>query len=184
MLIVVLQLQLGLHADVLTAGLSLLPWSVGLGVASFLAGSYLVPRYGARVMFAGLAVLLVGVLGAITVYATSSATAYPWPLLPALGISGLGLGLFTTPFFTVALSRVRPPETGSAAGLLNAVQQLGGTLGVALLGTVFLHTLTGGGNSLDAAQRACWLAVGLLVATGVAVAVLVSPVSRPDHEAR
>jgi len=46
MLVIMLQLQLGLHADVLVAGLSLLPWSCGLAVASWVAGSYLVPRFG------------------------------------------------------------------------------------------------------------------------------------------
>jgi hypothetical protein len=47
---------------------------------------------------------------------------------------------FTVPFFSTALHRVRPHETGSAAGLLNAVQQLGGTLGVALLGGLCLSS--------------------------------------------
>lgn len=79
------------------------------------------------------------------------------PLLLALGIGGLGLGLFTVPFFTTALSRVRPHETGSAAGLLNAVQQLGSTLGIAVLGTTFLH-----GHST---AHAFWLAAALVVAT-------------------
>src|SRR5439155_14578599 len=54
-LVVVLHLQLGLGFGVLVAGLTLLPWSVGLGVASLLAGGVLVPRYGRRVMFVGLA---------------------------------------------------------------------------------------------------------------------------------
>ncbi|MGI8815043.1 MAG: hypothetical protein ACR2G2_07085 [Pseudonocardia sp.] len=53
MLVIVLHLQLGLGRDVLTAGLTLLPWSAGSAVASWVAGSRLVPRYGPRVMFAG-----------------------------------------------------------------------------------------------------------------------------------
>ncbi|MFC1415557.1 MFS transporter [Streptacidiphilus cavernicola] len=139
MLVVVLQLQLGLHEDVLNAGLSLLPWSCGLAVSSWLAGAVLVPWFGPRVMFAGLGLLLVGALGAVAVYSTASPTAYPWALLPALAVCGLGLGLYTVPFFSTALGRVGAQATGSAAGLLNAVQQLGGTLGVAVLGTVFLR---------------------------------------------
>jgi predicted MFS family arabinose efflux permease len=89
------------------------------------------------------------------------------PLLVALGIGGVGLGLFTVPFFTSALSRVRPHETGSAAGLLNAVQQLGATLGIAVLGTVFLH-----GHSLE---HAFWLAAGLVVAAAGAASLSVVP---------
>ncbi|MFF7410074.1 hypothetical protein [Streptomyces lydicus] len=86
------------------------------------------------------------------------------------------------PFFTTALGRVRPHETGSAAGLLNAAQQLGGTLGVALLGTVFLHTATGVGApgaraALLGARDACGAAVALLAGT-VAAAVLLHAAAR------
>jgi hypothetical protein len=59
-------------------------------------------------------------------------------VLPLLA-TGLGLGVFTVPFFANALGGVAAHETGSASGLLNAVQQLGGTIGVALLGTVFFR---------------------------------------------
>src|SRR5262249_50865303 len=140
MVVIVLQVQLGQGSDVLTAGLTLLPWSAAMAVASWVAGTRLVPSYGDRVMFAGLATLLAGILAAIAVYHAVRPGAYPWALLPALAVAGAGNGLFTVPFFTTALSRVRPHETGSAAGLLNAVQQFGGTLGVAVLGTAFFHT--------------------------------------------
>ncbi|MQY02882.1 MFS transporter [Actinomadura macrotermitis] len=174
----VLHLQLGgAHADVRTAGLTLLPWSGGLAVASLVAGARLVPRYGARVMFAGLALLGAGVLAAIAVYATTAADAYPWPLLGALALGGFGLGLFTVPFFTLALGRVRPHETGSAAGLLNAAQQFGGTLGVALLGGMFLRLL-GPAGAAAAARYACWTAAGLLVATAVTAALMARPSAR------
>jgi EmrB/QacA subfamily drug resistance transporter len=188
MLVIVLQLELGLHADVLTAGLTLLPWSCGSAVSSLIAGTRLVPRHGARVMFAGLATLLVGVLAAVAAYATSPPTTYPWPLLAALAVGGLGLGLFTVPFFTTALRRVRPHETGSAAGLLNAVQQLGGTLGIALLGSVFFRTLATtkampGAAALAAAQHAFWVAGGLLVATSITAALMTAGLgTRPQGD--
>ena len=161
MLVVVLHLQLDQGRGVLATGLTLLPWSGGLAVSSWFAGQWLVPRYGSRVAFAGLALLLAGILAAI------AAGDHHWPLLVALGIGGLGLGLFTVPFFTSALSRVRPHETGSAAGLLNAVQQLGATLGIALLGTTFLH-----GHS---PARAFWLAAALVIATTVTTALMLAP---------
>jgi MFS family permease len=181
MLVIVLQLQLGLHADVLTAGLTLVPWSGGLALSSWLAGAYLVPRFGPRVMFAGLAVLFAGIVVTIGVYGTSDAAALSWPFLAALADSGLGLGLFTVPFFSTALGRVSPRETGSAAGLLNAVQQLGGTLGIALLGGVFLHTfravtpgpVTLAATAVVAAQNGFWLAAGLVAATSMASAFMI-----------
>ncbi|WP_410607633.1 MFS transporter [Amycolatopsis sp. lyj-109] len=158
MQLVPMQLQLGLGADVRTAGLTLLPLSAGLAVSSYLAGARLVPKFGSRVMFAGLALLLTGVLA----MDAGGVPAYPW----ALALCGLGMGTFTVPFFTAALHRVRPHETGSAAGLLNAVQQLGGTLGVALLGGLYLGTGTAAA------------ALGLAGALAVAAAVAVVPLSR------
>ncbi|MBE1500957.1 MFS family permease [Amycolatopsis lexingtonensis] len=164
MQVVPMQLQLGLGADVRTAGLTLLPLSAGLAVSSWFAGTRLVPRFGARVMFGGLALLLLGILAAIAVYA--SVPGYPWPLPIALALCGLGMGTFTVPFFTAALARVRPHETGSAAGLLNAVQQLGGTLGVALLGGLYLGSGT--------ATAPLGLGAGLVVAAAAAVVPLSS----------
>jgi MFS family permease len=159
-LVVVLHLQLGLGLDVLPSALSLVPWSGAMAVASLVAGGVLVPRYGARVMYAGLAALLAAtVLGGVA-YAVARPGDYPRWLLADLTLLGAGQGVFAVPFFTTALRRVRPVETGSAAGLLNAVQQLGATLGTAVLGTVFLHVGVGG------ARDAFWLAAVVLVAAG------------------
>jgi EmrB/QacA subfamily drug resistance transporter len=133
-LAVVLTAELRDGADALAAGLTVLPWSAGVGVASLAAGAVLVPRWGARVMPAGLAVLLLGAVGGALTYSSGDRIA----LLAALAVAGVGQGLFLVPFFGTALERVRPAETGSAAGLLNAVQQLGGTLGTAVLGSVVL----------------------------------------------
>ncbi|MDV7221031.1 MFS transporter [Streptomyces prunicolor] len=166
MTVVVLQLQLGLGTGVLKAGLSLAPWSVGLAVSSWAAGAHLVRRYGQRVMLVGLGVLLTGMLGAITAYRCAAPGAFPTWLLPALAVVGLGAGLFTPAFFTHALKPLRVQELGSAAGLLNAVQQLGATLGVAILGSVYLAGAKdgsgGASGSLYAVQVAFWSAVGLV----------------------
>ncbi|QZY17301.1 MFS transporter [Streptomyces decoyicus] len=175
--VVVLQLQLGPHTDVLSTGLTLLPWSCAMAVSSWIAGTRLVPRYGSRVRCAGLTALLLGTLAALVAYGSGPATSYPWPLLAALAVFGSGQGLFAVPFFTTALHRVRSHETGSAAGLLNAAQQLGGTLGTALLGTIFLHTAADGPSeparaALNGARHAFWVSVGLIAATGVAAALL------------
>ncbi|MFE2415571.1 MFS transporter [Streptomyces hokutonensis] len=165
MMVIVLQLQLGLGTDVLKAGLTLAPWSVGLAVASWVAGAHLVRRYGHRMMSLGLVVLLVGALAAIAVYHTADAHKYPTPLLLALAVVGLGVGLFSPAFFTIALKPLQPQEIGSAAGLLNAVQQLGATLGVAVLGSVYLGSAGDGGArpALHAVQLAFWVAVVLVV---------------------
>ncbi|MEU9167360.1 MFS transporter [Streptomyces sp. NPDC048420] len=168
--VVVLQLQPGLGVGVLASGLTLAPWSCGLAVASWAAGAHLVRRWGRRVMWAGLGVLLGGLCGAVTAYASTVPGTYPWALPLALTVVGCGAGLFAPAFFTLALAPIRPQETGSAAGLLNAVQQFGATVGVAVLGSVYLHGGEGAGASLRAAQGAFWAAAGLvgvaLVASG------------------
>lgn len=158
-LVVVLHQQLTLHHGVMRSSLTLLPWSTVSGITSWCAGRWLIPRFGSRLMYVGLGVLLVAVLGA-----------HVW-LLPALAVCGAGVGLFTTAFFTEALHRVQPQETGSAAGLLNAVQQFGGTLGVAGLGTVFLyHPAT--------PDRSFWVATAVIAATVATAHVMRSPRSR------
>ncbi|WP_223770136.1 MFS transporter [Streptomyces huiliensis] len=182
MMVAVLHLQLGPGTGTLTAGLTVLPWSVGLAVSSWLAGARLVPRYGPRLMFAGLALAAAGTLAAAAVYHLAPPAAYPWPLLGAFAVMGLGFGTFTVPYFSAALANVRPQETGSAAGLLNSVQQLGGTLGVALLGTLFLHTRHDTPSATPAAARLAFAAGGGLIAV-TAVAALTMTAGRGRERA-
>ncbi|TDW21604.1 MFS transporter [Kribbella kalugense] len=155
-LVVVLHQQLTLHHGVMRSSLALLPWSAASGAASLIAGQWLVARFGSRLMYVGLGVLLVGLVVA------------PYALLPALAVGGVGVGLFTTAFFTEALHRVEPHETGSAAGLLNAVQQFGGTLGVAAFGSVFLH-------HAQTPERALWIAAAVVVVTVATAHLMRSP---------
>ena len=126
--VLVLFLELKQGRTPSSAALTLLPWSIGLGVGSLTAGAVLVPRFGPKVMLAGLLLVLTGLVG----------IAFSLTVVPLL-VTGVGLGLFTVPFFGNALAGVAAHETGSASGLLNAVQQLGATIGFALLGTVFFR---------------------------------------------
>ncbi|GFE13784.1 hypothetical protein Sgleb_18310 [Streptomyces glebosus] len=182
MVVVVLHLQLGHGTDVLNSGLTLTPWSVGLAVASWVAGAHLVRRYGHHVMSLGLAVLLAGALAALAVYQAADPTAYPEPLLIALGVVGLGAGLFSPAFFTLALKPLLPQEIGSAAGLLNPFQQLGAALGVAILGSVYLNSAEPGGPAaaLHAVQVAFWVAV-VLVAVSFATSMLMVEKNASDR---
>jgi MFS family permease len=134
-LAVELHLQLEAGTDVLKAGLTLVPMSIASGAASWVGGSVLVPRFGPKLMLVGLPCVLLGLLASVAVQ-SAFGSGYPWPLLLTLGLCGVGFGLFTVPFFSTALGSVQPSETGSAAGLLNAVQEVGTTVGVALLGSL------------------------------------------------
>ncbi|MEU6271978.1 MFS transporter [Streptomyces populi] len=171
MITVVLHLELGLRDGPLTAGLTLLPWSVGLATGSWAAGTHLVTRYGTRVMHTGIAVLATGLAAAVLAYRGADPGSYPAALPAALAVAGLGTGLFTPPFFSTAISGVGHQETGSAAGLLNAVQQLGGTVGVAVVGGVYLGV---SGDARTAAEHALVTASAVLAAAAVAAAVMTS----------
>lgn len=146
--VVVLVFEAGFHAGVLRASLIVLPFSVGLGIASLVAGQRLVPRYGPRLMPVGVGILAIGLAASLVAALTISHEAmadgqYPWALAIGLGVAGLGGGTTTVPFFTAALSGLEPEEVGSAAGLLNAVQQFGGTIGIAVFGTVAVGAVQG-----------------------------------------
>jgi hypothetical protein len=118
-------------------------------------------------MFAGLGMLLLGLSAAIGGY-----LALPAALPVALLLDGGGAGLFAPAFFSAALHQVCPHEVGSAAGLLNAVQQFGATVGVTLLGGIFLRALPGSGVGF-ATLLAVGVAALLVGLTGLSCAVQV-----------
>ncbi|GCD40582.1 hypothetical protein [Streptomyces paromomycinus] len=97
--------------------------------------------------------------------------------LLALGPVSLGVGLFGLAFFTIALQPLRPQGIGSAAGRLNAVQQLGATLGVPALGSVYLGNAAYGGPSaaLHAVQVAFWVAVALVAVSFGITRLMMAP---------
>ncbi|WP_051452166.1 MFS transporter [Actinospica robiniae] len=179
-LVIVLELQMGADESVLTAGLTLVPWSVGSGVASWIAGARLVGRYGHKLTGIGLAVMLVGLAATLAVYHQADPSgSYPKALPVALAVVGVGGGLFSPTFFTTALHQVRPQEIGSAAGLLNAVQQLGATLGVAVLGSVyFLSARSGRPETALHAIQVVFLGALAVIALTVPVSALMVRRSR------
>jgi len=67
----------------------------------------------------------------------------PWPVVPGLVVAGAGLSLLVIPLVNVVLAAVPVQVAGGASGLFSTAQQLGGALGVALLGTVFFGYLNG-----------------------------------------
>ncbi|MCX4750275.1 MFS transporter [Kitasatospora sp. NBC_01287] len=134
--------QIGLHYSPLKAGLTGIPSSVGMVVA-FIASQAL-ERFGRRVMHAGLLMMALGVGGIMLTLQLAGAAVTPWQLVPALAVTGLGMGLVMAPFFNTVLASVEPHETGSASGTLTAVQQFGAALGAAILGTVFFQQVKSG----------------------------------------
>jgi MFS family permease len=131
-------------------------------------------RLGGRLMIqAGSVISLIG-YGAIALILGGANHVSTWGLLGPLLVVGMGMGLFVVSAFDTILAAVTDRELGSASGALNAIQQLGGAIGVAVLGTVFFSTLSHQGFP-PALQRAMWWAVGALV-----IVLIVSPLL-PAH---
>jgi EmrB/QacA subfamily drug resistance transporter len=121
------------------AGIAFLPFAAGVVIASGLA-SQLVPRIGPRpLIVAGAA----GVAGGTFWYSTDRARRLPGQLLPPMLVSSFGLGLVFVPLSLVALHNVAEQDSGVASSELNAAQQVGGAIGLALLGTVAWTTVAG-----------------------------------------
>ncbi|MEV0429895.1 DHA2 family efflux MFS transporter permease subunit [Micromonospora sp. NPDC050495] len=158
-----LYLQLGLGWSPLRTGLAGVPQALGMVVAFVLAGAGLAQRFGRRLIHLGLVVVLAGVAGMLVTLDLAGDGVTPWRMAPALLAVGFGMGLVMAPFFDIVLSGVAEEETGSASGTLTAVQQLGGALGVALLGTVFFDAT---GQGVGHAVRVTLIAeLGLLAVT-------------------
>lgn len=141
MLVLNLFTQVGLHYSPLKAGLTFVPWSVGIAVGAGLAGGWLGPKYGRAVLQAGLLTLVAGMgMLWLTLHWTGMGTT-AWDLVPALLVAGLGSGCVFAPLFDIILAGVTEREVGSASGVLTALQQFGGAAGVALIATVFFQLL-------------------------------------------
>ncbi|MFB6892578.1 MFS transporter [Kitasatospora sp. NPDC056327] len=182
LLVFTLHLQLGLGWTPLHAGLSMVPLSVGVVVGAVLSGGLLAPRHGRRVLHAGTAVAAAGALALWVTVGLGGDGLTAWRLVPALLLTGFGLGLIMAPFFDIALAGVEESETGSASGVLNAQQQLGGSLGVALLGTAFFGRA--GDDGFRSAAGWTYGLVAALLAAAFLVAFLLPRHARPgdgDH---
>jgi len=116
------------------AGLRVLPWTAMPIVVAPIAG-VLSGRIGARPIVAtGLALMSVG-LGWLASIAAPDAP-YSAFVLPFI-VSGIGMGMFFAPIANVVLSAVRPEEEGKASGANNAIREVGGVFGVAVLAAIF-----------------------------------------------
>jgi EmrB/QacA subfamily drug resistance transporter len=124
------------HYSPLQAGLRILPWTAMPIVIAPIAGALSDRIGGHRLMGVGLALQAAGLawLGAVT----ETGSAYGSMVLPFV-LSGAGMALFFAPVANVVLASVSPEEEGQASGANNAIRELGGVFGVAVLASIFAH---------------------------------------------
>jgi len=153
--------------DAVQTGLAFLPVSLSIGALSLGLSARLTTRFGAKpVLLAGVATMAAGL--ALMSRAPIDAR-YVVDVMPALLLAGIGAGLTFPSVMTLAMSAATPEDSGTASGVVNTTQQVGGALGLAVLATL-AASRTGARES--AAALADGYGLALTVAAGIAAAAL------------
>ena len=155
------------HSAVTTA-----PWAAGAFIGSA-AGGIAMARQGRRVLHGGLIVEAAGLLGTYLVLRGAGGGVSTADLLAPMVIGGIGMGMVFVPLFDIVMAGVRPQEMGSASGVLQTVNSLGMSLGIAGIGAIFFALAGGHGQHVPVYLHAAeWtaLATVLLLAASFAVA--------------
>ena len=164
-------LQNVLHNTPLQAGVKLLVWTGAVMVVAPVAG-FMSERYGSRwFMIAGLSLqaIALGWMASVAGVGESYAS-----LVIPFALAGSGMALVFAPSANAVLASVRTSQTGQASGATNAIRELGGVLGIAVLATVF--TSHGGYLSPEAYVNglvpALWLGAAVLAGGALIAAAL------------
>jgi EmrB/QacA subfamily drug resistance transporter len=127
-------LQSVLRYSPVTAGLAVLPLSGAVVLSSQVVAGRLLPRVAPRLLI--VPGLLAAAAAMVLFTRLTPASGYLTAILPGEVLLGLGMGCVFTPAISTATSHVPPRDAGVAAAVVNAAQQIGGSLGVAVLNTV------------------------------------------------
>jgi EmrB/QacA subfamily drug resistance transporter len=151
----------------LGSGIRILPWTIMPMFVAPIAGALSDRIGGARLMGIGLT-LQAGGLASLA--ALSTPTVPYWQLVPPFMVSGIGMAMFWAPVANVVLAAVRPEEEGKASGAQNAIRELGGVFGVAVLASVF--SSYGGyqtsGTFVNGMNAALWIGASIVALGAVA----------------
>jgi len=183
-----LYLQLGAGSSPIQAGAALLPLTLLAAVVAPLAG-WLVSRVSPRWLIgAGMTLTAAGLVALARVEPQWG----PWQLLPGLLLTGLGIGLATTPITTAAIDQVPAPRYGIASATLNAFRMVGLSLGIAVMGGIVAAQWPRdfARSGADPGTLTTGLSTGFLInaaaalaAAGLAIAAVRVHTSRPSPAA-
>jgi predicted MFS family arabinose efflux permease len=159
-------LQAGLGFSPLGCGVATLAVPVAAILGS-ITSSALLERIGRTTIHVGTATMAVGITAVDLVLRARGAGLSAWDITAPLALTGFGMGMVFVPMFDVILAGVLPTQLGSASGLLEAIQQLGMSLGIAVAGTVMFDVVgdrLGPAAFVRGADHALLVTVGFLVA--------------------
>ncbi|CAN5318360.1 MFS transporter [soil metagenome] len=126
-------------------GLGFLPMPVTIMFMSIVVVRRLIPKIGIRPFLTVGPILAIAGMAS---FAQLDASSSYWPFLGSLLLLGLGMGCVFVPLTMTAVNGVAPHETGLASALLNTGQQIGGAIGLAVMGTIFSHAAADKATSL------------------------------------
>jgi EmrB/QacA subfamily drug resistance transporter len=176
--------------DAIGIGLAFLPFTVALAAlpASGVTAR-LMSRFGARNMVAFGLVTIVAALFALS--GTDATSGYFPRLFVAFTLFGIGAGSSFLPLLSISMSQVPIHESGLATGFSNVVQQVGGALGLAIVGSIASarsSDLIASGNpvvpALTAGYQLAFLLAAISVAVGLAIVIAVLRSGRQEVQAK
>jgi MFS family permease len=178
-----LLLQVSYRFTALSAALSLLPVVVGLLASISMVGGVLVPKLGRYVIALGSALLAIGLMLSAWTFSRDATNINAWMLTPGLFMAGLGIGCVIGPLFAISLGEVDTHHAGAGSGVLEAVEQLGGAIGVVVIGGVFFAQLASGGqNTFQHAYILCVLCEVFLLVLLTALSFTLPRTIRDEDE--
>ena len=121
-------------------GLAFLPMTFTIIVAATTSSTRLLPRIGPRPLIG--TAMLVAAIGMLALTSVGVHTAYATHVLPGIMIIGAGMGLVFSSAMATATLGVEPADAGVASAMVNTMQQVGGSIGTALLSTLAATTVT------------------------------------------
>ena len=127
-------LQLVLHFSPVTSGLAFLPMIACVMISSNTSNIVTLPRFGPRIVIT--VGMVLGFLGLGYLSRVDIHSSYAGGVLPALILMGFAMGMVMAPSMNTATAGVRPQDSGVAAALVSTMQQVGGSIGTALLSTI------------------------------------------------
>lgn len=175
-------MQLTLRYSPIMTGVAFLPMVAAMVVSSTTAPSLLLPKLGPKIVVSG--GFLIAAAGMAWLTRIGLDTGYATHILPALILLGLGLGGAMSTAFQGATSGVQHEDAGVASAMINTSQQVGGSIGTALLSTIaasaatdYLSTrtpdpLTIAQSAIESYTTSFWWATAIFVAGGILTAVL------------
>jgi MFS family permease len=181
-MIFALFLQTGFGFTPLESGLTTMPFPIGIFTASLISNR-MGPNFLRLRLILGSLILLGGMIFARQTVLDVGDAVDHWAFVAPLVIAGFGMGLTIAVLFQAILTNVDPRDTGSGSGALQAFQQMGGAIGVALIGEIFFAILASSDGPPEHADFVSAISHAMIynIAIFIAFAIMALFLSTPTH---